>query len=117
MARVLDMPGFFEAIRPELERRVGASEYAGKNGGLRLETPLGSIGIAVERGVLDLNNGRGLPLVTLPWAAFGSLVVGYRSVDSLVGQVGVRMEGEGTSRLLQALFPEGYPHWPVPAYF
>ena len=117
MVRVLDMAGFFKAIRPELERRVSLSEYVARSGGLRLETPLGTIGIRVDHGKVIFGSGRGDALVTLPWAAFGSLVVGYRAADTLLGQPGVRVEGDQTLRLLQILFPEGYPHWPIAAYF
>ena len=117
MVRVLDMRGFFKAVRPELERRVAGSEYAAKKGGLRLETPLGSVGLEVDHGRVSVSDGRGAMPVTLPWAAFGSLVVGYRPIESLLGQPGVYVEGEATLRLLQILFPEGYPHWQQPAYF
>lgn len=117
MVRVLHMPGFFKAIRPELERRVSTSEFAARSGGIRLETPLGTIGIHVDHGAVTLDDGRGASLVTLPWASFGSLIAGYRSVESLYGQPGVHIEGATTPRLLEILFPEGYPHWPVPAYF
>ncbi len=117
MVRVLHLPEFLKAIRPELERRVSISEFAAKSGGLRLETPLGTIGIYVEHGVVTFDDGRGSPLVTLPWAGFGSLIAGYRSVESLYGQPGVHIEGATTTRLLEVLFPEGYPHWPVPAYY
>ncbi len=117
MVRVLDMPGFFKAIGPELGRRVSTSEYVARNGALRLETPLGTIGIRVDRGSVSFGDGRGDPLVTLPWAAFGALVTGYRAAETLVGQPGVRIEGDRSLRLLQILFPEGYPHWPIAAYF
>jgi predicted N-acetyltransferase YhbS len=117
MVRVLDLDGFFKSIRPELERRVATSEYVAKRAGLRLETPLGTIGLLVDNGRVRLSEGRGERLVTLPWAAFGSLVTGYRPAESLVGQPGVRIEGDTTLRLLQVLFPEGYPHWPIAAYF
>ncbi len=117
MVRVLDMRGFFQAIRPELERRVKLSEYVARTAGIRLETPLGSIGIRVDRGSVSLGEGRGDPLVTLPWGPFGSLVAGYRPAETLVGQPGVRIENEKSVRLLQVLFPEGYPHWPIAAYF
>jgi predicted N-acetyltransferase YhbS len=117
MVRVLDMNGLFHAMLPELERRVAWSEYSHAEGHVRLETPLGSLGIAVDHGKVRITNGRGASLVTLPWSAFGSLVTGYRASETLVGQPGVRIEGEHTLRLLQVLFPEGNPHWSEPAYF
>ena len=117
MVRVLDLHGFFRAIRPELERRVSRSEYVARGGSLRLETPAGTVGIRVDHGRVALDHGRGAPLVTLPWPALNPLVVSYQGVDLLRIHAGVRIEGEATPRLLEILFPEGYPHWPVAAYF
>ena len=117
MVRVLDLLGLFRAIRPELERRVGMSEYVARTGGLRLETPAGTVGIHVDHGRVALGKGRGEPLVTLPWSGLGALVSGYQAVGMLHVHPGVRIEGDGTLRLLQILFPEGHPHWPVAAYF
>ncbi len=117
MVRVLDMPGFFDKILPELERRIAFSEYRHAEAHVRLETPLGSLGIAIEHGKPRITNGRDAALVTLPWSAFGSLMTGYRASETLVGQPGVRIEGDHTQRLLQVLFPEGNPHWSVPPYF
>jgi predicted N-acetyltransferase YhbS len=117
MVRVLDMPAFFRAILPELERRVRLSEFRHEAAHMRLETPLGSLGFLVDHGTVRLTVGREGSLVTLPWSAFGSLVAGYRAAETLRGQPGVRIEGEHTLRLLQVLFPEGNPHWSAPAYF
>ncbi len=117
MVRVLDLVGLFRAIRPELERRVGMSEYVARAGGLRLETPAGTVGIRVDHGRVTLGKGRDAPLVAMPWSGLGALVSGYQGADMLHVHPGVRIEGEATLRLLQILFPEGYPHWPVAAYF
>ncbi len=58
---------------PELERRIAFSEYSHTEAHVRLETPLGSLGIAIEHGKPRITNGRDAALVTLPWSAFGSL--------------------------------------------
>ena len=68
-------------------------------------------------GRLAFEDNRDAPLVALPWGALGSLVTGYRGADSLPGQPGVRVEGTQALRLLQVLFPEGYPYWSPPACF
>jgi hypothetical protein len=115
--RVLDLRAFLQAARPELERRLQESEFAGTSGRLRLETPLGSVGLVVDDGRLSFDEGRNAPLVTLPWAALGSLVIGYRNVESLLVQPGVCAEGGQAVRLLQVLFPEAYAHWSPPACF
>ncbi|HZG67965.1 MAG TPA: hypothetical protein VEZ12_14565 [Herpetosiphonaceae bacterium] len=115
--RLLDLAALLQTVRPELERRLEASEFVAKTGQLCLETPLGSLRIVAGDGRLAYDGGRDAPLVTLPWGALGSLVTGYRGVESLLGQPGVRIEGIQTLRLLQVLFPEGYPHWSPPVCF
>jgi hypothetical protein len=115
--RVLDLRALLETVRPELERRLLQSELAVGSCRLRLETPPGSIGIAAGDGRLVFDDGRGAPLVTLPWGALNALVTGYHGVESLVGQPGVRFEGGQAIRLLQVLFPERAAQWSPPACF
>ena len=115
--RVLNMRTFLEATLPELERRLQLSEFTGRSGRLRLETPLGSIGLVAEDGRLLLDEGRDAPLVTLPWSALSALVIGYRGVEESASQPGVRIEGARTQRLLQVLFPEAFACWSPPACF
>lgn len=115
--RVLQLRSLLQAIRPELERRLLQSEFVARSGRLRLETPPGSVGLAVAGGRLALDDGRDAALVTLPWGALNALVTGYRDAESLAGQPGVRVEGQQTLRLLQVLFPERQPHWSPPACF
>ncbi len=115
--RLLDLAALLQTIQPELERRLQASEFVAKTGQLCLETPLGSLRIVAGDGRLAYDGGRDAPLATLPWGALGSLVTGYRGVESLLRQPGVRIEGIQTLRLLQVLFPEGYPHWSPPVCF
>lgn len=115
--RVLELRSLLQAVRPELERRLLQSEFVTRSGRLRLETPPGSVGLAVAGGRLALDDGRDAALVTLPWGALDALVTGYRDAESLAGQPGVRVEREQTLRLLQVLFPERHPHWSPPACF
>lgn len=115
--RVLNLRGVLQAVLPELERRVLRSEFACTSGRLRMETPLGSLGLVVESGRLAFDDGRHAPLVTLPSGALNALLTGYRDAESLASQPGVRVEGEPTLRLLQVLFPERHAQWSPPAYF
>lgn len=117
MVRLLDLPSFLQAIQPELEQRVATSEFAGRRVGIRVETPVGRATVRVEHGEVVIDETRSASSVTLPFHALGPLITGYQPITELLGQPGVFLHGAGGQRLLDVLFPEGYPHWPFAAYF
>lgn len=117
MVRLLDLPSFLQAIQPELERRVATSEFATKRADIRIETPVGRATVRVEQGRVTIDDTRTASSITLPFHALGPLVAGYQPISELVGQPGVFLHGAGRQRLLDVLFPEGYPHWSFAAYF
>lgn len=117
MVRVLDLPGLLHEIKPELERRIAQSEFSCKRADIRIESPVGRATIVVDQGRVDVGDVRSTSSLTLPFHALGPLVVGYQRVHELIGLPGVFLHGAGRQRLLDVLFPEGYPHWPFAAYF
>jgi predicted N-acetyltransferase YhbS len=117
MVRVLDLPAFCQAIVPELQRRVAASEFVARRLEVRIESPVGRVTLRVDHGRVELVEGGLSHAVTLPFHALGPLVVGYQPIRDLLGLSGVFLYGGETQRLLDVLFPEGYPHWSFAAYF
>lgn len=117
MVRLLDLPSFLQAIQPELERRVATSELVARRADLCIETPVGRATVRVEHGAVTIDETRTASSVTLPFHALGPLITGYQPISELLGQPGVFLRGAGSQRLLDVLFPEGYPHWPFAAYF
>lgn len=117
MVRVLDLPALLQAIQPELERRVATSEFSARRADIRIESPVGRTTVRVDHGRVIVDDARSASSVTLPFHALGPLVAGYQPIDALLGQPGVFLHGAGRERLLEVLFPEGYPHWSFAAYF
>jgi predicted N-acetyltransferase YhbS len=117
MVRVLDLPALLKAIAPELQRRITHSEYAARRAEVAIESPVGRATLRVNHGRIELGEGGLSNAVTLPFHALGPLVAGYQPIDDLLGLAGVFIYGSETKRLLDVLFPEGYPHWSFAAYF
>ncbi len=117
MIRVLDWPAFLETILPELGRRIANSDFVARRAQVHIETPVGRATVQVEHGRVSLSAARSANAVTLPFHALGPLVTGYLPIAELVGLPGVFIDGQGTHGLLDVLFPEGYPHWSLAAYF
>ncbi|HEY0734258.1 MAG TPA: GNAT family N-acetyltransferase [Herpetosiphonaceae bacterium] len=117
MVRVLDLPGLLQTIQPELQRRAARSELVTRKIEVRIESPVGRATVRVDHGRVDLVDGGLTNAVTLPFHALGPLVTGYQPIGELLGLSGVFLYGSETQRLLDVLFPEGYPHWSFAAYF
>jgi predicted N-acetyltransferase YhbS len=117
MVRVLDLPALLQAILPELQRRIASSELVAGRNDLRIESPVGRSTLRLDHGRVELVDGSTSNAVTLPFHALGPLVAGYQPIGDLLGLSGVFLYGGATRRLLDVLFPEGYPHWSFAAYF
>jgi predicted N-acetyltransferase YhbS len=117
MVRVLDLPALLQTLLPELQRRVASSELIARRDDLRIESPVGRATLRIDHGRVELVSGGTSNTVTLPFHALGPLLVGYQPIGELLGLSGVFLYGSATRRLLDVLFPEGYPHWSFAAYF
>lgn len=117
MVRVIDTPALLRALQPELERRVRRSEWVARRSAVRIETPAGRATVRLDHGVIAIDDGRAGNAITLPFHALGPLISGYQSIVELQAATGVYIDGADTLRLLEVLFPEGYPHWTFAAYY
>lgn len=116
MVRVLDWLAFLRAIQPELERRVRRSELVVGQAAVQFETPVGRGTVEVDGGSVTISAAQAASAVLLPFHGLGPLVTGYQPLGQLAGLAGVFVRGAATERLVDVLFPEGFPHWSFAAY-
>jgi predicted acetyltransferase len=118
-ARLLDLPGLFEALRPELERRLRRSPQADWRGTLRLITDIGSLDLAIADGKIETGaEVSPVQTVEVPQSLLVKLMTGYSTVRWVAGVLNVRWAaGLGSAHIrpelwpiLQALFPKGCPY-------
>jgi predicted acetyltransferase len=118
-ARLLDLHSLFEAMQPELERRLRCSSQAEWQGTLRLATDVGTVYLAITDRKLEVG-GRVSPIhkLEVPQSLLVKLVTGYTSVRWVAGVLNVQwMAGLANARIeqglwpiMQALFPKGCPY-------
>ncbi len=117
--RVLDLPGLFDCLREEFDRRLGHSELHSHSGMLAVRTDSGEAAtLALRGGLVSGVMARavvGAPLLELPLAQLNPLVTGLRPLDEILSQPGVSLAA-GARRLAEIMFPAGQPLptiWPI----
>jgi predicted acetyltransferase len=118
-ARLLDLQGLFEALRPELARRLRRSSQSEWHGTLRVVTDIGTVDLAIAGGEIAVGK-RVSPVHTIevPQSLLVKLVTGYTSVRWVAGVLRVQWAaGLGSAHIepelwptLGALFPKGRPY-------
>jgi hypothetical protein len=118
-ARILDLQGLFEALRPEFEQRLRSSPQSEWQGTLRLITDIGTVDLAIADGRIELG-GKINPVhpVEVPQSLLVKLVTGYADVHWVAGVLRVQwLAGLGSAHIerklwpiMQALFPKGCPY-------
>jgi hypothetical protein len=118
-ARILDLPGLFEALQPELERRLRCSSQSKWKGTLHLLTDIGAVDLAIAQGRIEVGKEiEPVHSVEIPQAMLVKLVTGYTSVHWVAGALNVQWAAGLSSAhieramwpILQALFPKGCPY-------
>ena len=114
-ARILDLRGLFEALQPELERRLRCAW----NGTLRLVTDVGTVDLAIAKGRIELGKEiEPIHSVEIPQSLLVKLVTGYSSLHWVAGALNVQWVAGLSSAhieravwpMMQALFPKGCPY-------
>ena len=118
-ARLLDLQGLFQAMRPELERRLRCSSQAEWQGTLRLATDVGTVDLAIADCEIEIG-GQVSPIhnLEIPQSLLVKLVTGYTSVRWVAGALNVQWRAglgnahieQGLWPILQVLFPKGRPY-------
>jgi len=126
-ARLLDLQGLFEALRPELERRLRCSPQSEWRGTLRLSTDIGTVDLAIADGEIELGGGVSpIHTVEVPQSLLVKLVTGYTDLQWVAGTLDVQwVAGLGSAHIeralwpiMEALFPKGCPYvWIVDTWY
>jgi predicted N-acetyltransferase YhbS len=118
MIRVLNLPRLLARMRDEFERRIARTEFACADRTLRIAGDEGAALIRLRHGQVTVEaDGPSPDQVFLPLAQLNPLVTGFRDIEELLAEPGVEVSGEAAVRLVQALFPTGYAHWPLAAFY
>lgn len=113
MGRVLDLPRFLAALRPELTYRLGKSVWS-KNGCLWFATEIGAAGLKIEGNAVRRIRKRETDAwdIALSQTVLLQLALGYRTVSDAANEEGVRIPGP-TRPLLEVLFPSSPAMMPM----
>jgi hypothetical protein len=113
VVRVVNLPSLFEKLAPELGRRLAASPLAGWSGDLAIAAADERIVLGIERGRVEVRQGRAAGRTAAPNAIEGGpelaqLVVGGEAAHEIVVAAGIALRGEA-ALLLDVLFPPQHP--------
>lgn len=110
MGRIIHLQPLMEKLIPEFENRLAIAGFEGTDS-LQLETDIGSVGLHLSKGKVQVNEG-GKNKVQISQLLLTQLVMGYRQVDGVMDEVGVKVTSKGLS-LLRVLFPkcDAYMWW------
>ena len=119
MIRVLDPPALLSALEPLLQERIAHSEWQGADYVLRLVSDEGAATLHLARGKVHVRDQGDAAdeEVHIPLAVLNPLVTGFQPRPELLAKPGVALGSRRAARLLEVLFPPGYPHWTVAAYY
>ncbi|MGD8237007.1 MAG: GNAT family N-acetyltransferase [Armatimonadota bacterium] len=122
MLRIINLRSAMEKTLPELEARLQrdvrfASAGPEEPTGLRIATDIGAVVLQVAGASLTVEDGDGAAAceLALPQAILTQLLIGYRSLRSVLGDEAVSVSGDCTG-LLDALFPSGPGRQPCEPY-
>lgn len=105
MGRILDLPRFLAALRPEFEYRLGKWAWS-ENTRLWFVTEIGEAGLKIAGNTVRciLNREMDAQEIALPQTVLLQLALGYRTVSDAANEKKVRIPG--TARpFLEVLFP------------
>lgn len=118
-ARILNLQCLFTALVPELERRLRNSPFSNWEGTLLLETDIGELSLAIQKGAIRLGETAGQVLsLRIPQSLLARLVTGYASPHWIAGALNMLHKTSRSSTpipvealpILEALFPKGCPY-------
>jgi predicted acetyltransferase len=110
MGRIIHLRPLMEKLIPEFENRLALAGFSGTNS-LCLETDIGSVGLHFAKGKVLVKEG-GKNKVQISQLLLTQLIMGYRDVDHVMGEDGVKITPK-TLPMLRVLFPkrDAYMWW------
>lgn len=110
MGRIIHLRPLMDKLVPEFSRRLNDAGIT-KSDGVHIETGIGTVGLGISRGHVRVMDGGALR-VTMPQLILTQLVMGYRDIDDVIREDGVRVSKKALP-MMRALFPkrDGYMWW------
>lgn len=114
MGRIINLEGLFK----KLEGYLGRCWDGKHRGVLSIHTEIGEVSLELREGEVEvLPIGEGDWNLDIPQAKLMQLVMGYRSIDDLLLDGDVLLEGEEGAEILRKFFPRGFAHcWLTDAF-
>ena len=88
MGRIIHLRPLMEKLVPELSKRT--ANFTGRVS-VGIETDIGSVGLAIDRGGVRVIRG-GVLKVVIPQMILTQLVMGYRGVADVINEPGVHIQ-------------------------
>jgi len=112
MARVLNLVSLLTKMEEEFERRLRYSELHDLNATLRISSEEESAILSIDHGQVSVST-EGIDVdhqLTIPLLCLNPLITGYKGIRELVKDPHIKVGGgERALRLIEVLFPTGYP--------
>jgi len=112
MARVLNLASFLTKMEKEFEYRLRHSEFHNRECTLKISSEEATVFLDNNRGrvTVSIENSESDYQLDIPISYLNPLVTGYRDIRELANKSDVKVNGgESAVRLLEILFPVGYP--------
>jgi hypothetical protein len=111
MARILNLASILEKMEKEFEYRLRYSEFHNLDCSFKISTEEASVVMEIERGEVSISSeGKGNFELDIPLSCLNPLITGCKSIADLIKDPYIRVKGgEHMIRLLEVLFPTGYP--------
>ena len=111
MIRVLNLVSLFKKMEKEFEKRLAHSEFCNLTSTLNVVSEEGAVQLEITQGkvTVDTDVTAGNCQLNIRIASLNSLITGYKSIHDLVHEGIISMKGRNMMRLIEVLFPRGFP--------
>lgn len=117
MARVLNLVPLLNKLKKELERRLSSSELHNFECALAISSDEESVVLEIDHGAISvsMDSIKGNYQLDIPLAYLNTLITGYKGIRELVKNPRLELKGgKQAIRLIEILFPAGYPYGGFP---
>ena len=120
MARVLNLASLLTNMTKELERRLRHSEFHEFTGTLNIASEEESAFLEISHGKVSVSSdsAKADHRLDIPLACLNPLITGYKGIRELAKNPSLKVKGgKHALRLIEVLFPKGYPYGGIPPLF
>jgi predicted acetyltransferase len=111
MIRVLSLVSLLKKMREEFGRRLAHSEFHNLTSTLNIVSEEGAAQLEITEGKATVNTDvtAGDCQLDISLASLNPLITGYKGIHDLLHEGVLSMKGEKNMRLIDVLFPKGFP--------